>query len=398
MSAPTGQPRRKKPRSRRRFWFRLHGFFSLPVWLLFCFVCLTGTLAVVSHELAWLANPAIRATNPDARPALPVAELAAAVQRKVPTADIGYVVLPEPYLAAHVAFSAAGMPAAIAYVNPYTADVQAIETGITFISFMRSLHGWLLAPWQHGYSAGYYLVSSMAVLLTGALLTGLVVYRKFWRAWLRPTLRWRADARTWLGDLHRLSGAWSIWFMAVIGLTGLWYLAQAVMWHNGIEYEPESLPMAVQELPLPATGLPPERLPLATLLAAAGRALPDMQPAWISLPEHNRDYVTVYGSGDTVLYDAYAWRVQVNPWTGAVAGVRTPADMEVLESLAHIADPLHYGTLGGLWTKLLWFLFGVLLTGMSLTGFMIWSRRTVGEPGRVAPRRRRRVAGPEGAS
>lgn len=49
----------------RRFWFLLHGWLSLPVWGLLLLVCITGTIATISHEITWLANPAARALNPD---------------------------------------------------------------------------------------------------------------------------------------------------------------------------------------------------------------------------------------------------------------------------------------------------------------------------------------------
>jgi uncharacterized iron-regulated membrane protein len=55
----------------------------------------------------------------------------------------------------------------------------------------------------------------------------------------------------------------------------------------------------------------------------------------------------------------------------------SPKDMNGIQSIMHIADPLHYGTFGGLWTKIIWFVFGSLLTGMSITGFIIWSQRLV---------------------
>ena len=42
-----------------------------------------------------------------------------------------------------------------------------------------------------------------------------------------------------------------------------------------------------------------------------------------------------------------------------------------------VTDPLHYGTIGGLWTKAIWFLFGLLVSGMAITGFMIWGSRTL---------------------
>src|SRR5690606_41501352 len=93
-----------------RFWFQLHGWFSLPIWLIFCFVCLTGTIAVFSHELTWLTNPASRATNPRTLPATPVAELVAKVQQAYPTADVGTVPVLDPYRVRAVIFTDADKP------------------------------------------------------------------------------------------------------------------------------------------------------------------------------------------------------------------------------------------------------------------------------------------------
>lgn len=380
-------------RINQRFWFLLHGWFSLPIWLLFCFICLTGTIAVISHELTWLTNPLARANNPQNLPAKPIPELIAAVQQQVPDADVGHVMVLEPYLVTAVSFASKDMPAAIAYVNPYTADVQMINQGITFIGFMRTLHGWLLFPWQHNYSIGYYLVSAMSLVVLGALITGLVVYKRFWQAYTeKPRLRFASGARVWLGDLHRLAGAWSLWFLLIIGLTGLWYLVQAMLWHNEVELGPETAPIAMTALPASEAQIP-QRVAFAQAYNTALQTLPALQPAWIALPEHNRDYFSIAGAGDNFLFDQYAYRVQVNPWTGEVVSVQTPATMTGLQTLAHIADPLHYGTIGGIWTKLLWFVFGLILTGMSITGFLIWSKRTfktARENHRAADKARRR--------
>lgn len=380
-------------RINQRFWFLLHGWFSLPIWLLFCFICLTGTIAVISHELTWLTNPLARANNPQNLPAKPIPELIAAVQQQVPDAEVGHVMVLEPYLVTAVSFASKDMPAAIAYVNPYTADVQMINQGITFIGFMRTLHGWLLFPWQHNYSIGYYLVSAMSLVVLGALITGLVVYKRFWQAYTeKPRLRFASGARVWLGDLHRLAGAWSLWFLLIIGLTGLWYLVQAMLWHNEVELGPETAPIAMTALPASEAQIP-QRVAFAQAYNTALQTLPALQPAWIALPEHNRDYFSIAGAGDNFLFDQYAYRVQVSPWTGEVVSVQTPATMTGLQTLAHIADPLHYGTIGGIWTKLLWFVFGLILTSMSITGFLIWSKRTfkaARDSNRAAEKRRRR--------
>ena len=168
--------------SKSQLFFLLHGWISLPVWILFSFVCLTGTIYVVSHEITWLANPAARAANPDGRERAPLKDLIEAVRQAVPDGRIGFIMVNEPYLVTAIGVSTKEMPNAIAYVNPYTAKVQQLAQGVTFIGFMRSLHGWLLFPWHHNFSLGYYIVTAMSLVVLGAGITGIFVYKKFWRS------------------------------------------------------------------------------------------------------------------------------------------------------------------------------------------------------------------------
>jgi uncharacterized iron-regulated membrane protein len=38
--------------------------------------------------------------------------------------------------------------------------------------------------------------------------------------------------------------------------------------------------------------------------------------------------------------------------------------------------PLHTGDFGGIWIKLIWFFFGLILSMMVLSGLLIWTKRT----------------------
>lgn len=363
-----------------RFWFMLHGWVSLPIWILFSFICLTGTVAVLSHELTWLTNPAARATNPNELPAKPVDELMLVVEKAYPNAQVMGAMTLEPYLVNAITFTDADKPYAIAYVNQYTGEIQQINEGLTFIGFMRSLHGWLLFPWQSGYSVGYYLVCSMALLMLASLITGLIVYKRFWRSFFAPKLRLTQGKKTLLSDLHKLSGVWSIWFIAIMSLTGLWYLVQAIFWHADIDIESHAPMIAAEQVPLMQAGdtqLPSANVSFTEALSLAKQRFPDFQPSYVMLPEHQRDMYHLSGSGDHIFYDQYSYSLSINPWTGEIASATSPETMTGMQTLMHIADPLHYGTLGGIWTKLIWFFFGLVLSGMSLTGFMMWGLRHV---------------------
>ena len=357
-----------------RFWFKLHGWFSLPVWVLFCFICVTGTISVVSHELTWLTNSSARASNPNDLPTKPVSELITNVEQAYPTADITSVLVYEPYLVNAIIFTDHDKPQAIAYVNQYTGKIQAVNQGITFIGFMRSLHGWLLFPWQSGYSIGYYLVCAMSIVMFGALITGLIIYKNFWHAFTKPKLRLNQGKKTLLKDLHSKAGVWSMWFLLIMSLTGFWYLTQAVMWHNDIDIEKHA-PL-VNTSYLPSSKATPA-MDLDQALQLTKQQFTDFEPHYIMLPEHNRDMYKISGANNRIFYDDYSFSTTINPWTGELAALKSPESMSALQTISHIADPLHYGTLGGIWTKLIWFVFGVILSSMSITGFMMWRSKLV---------------------
>ncbi|MCY7293859.1 PepSY-associated TM helix domain-containing protein [Alteromonas sp. a30] len=367
----------KRSKLTNRFWFQLHGWFSLPLWILFCFIALTGSIASISHELTWLTNPNARATNPDSVSAKSPDDIIQIVQQAHPSADISGMSTFEPYLVNAVLFSDKDKPFAIAYVNQYTGEIQEINTGTTFITFMRSLHGWLLFPWHHGYSVGYYLVSLFSLLLMGAVVTGMIVYKKFWRAFFQFKLRFHQGGRTFLSDLHRLCGVWSIWFMIIMSLTGLWYLIQAVMWHNDVEIDPYPNIIPVEHIPMQKTSVPNAAERVKTALAAAKATYPDFELSYMMLPEHNRDTLKLYGSGNDIFYDNFSYVVAVDPWSGNVTHELSPDNMNLTQSVMHIADPLHFGYIGGLWTKFIWFFFGLVLSGMMLSGFLMWRKRVI---------------------
>ena len=85
----------------------------------------------------------------------------------------------------------------------------------------------------------------------------------------------------------------------------------------------------------------------------------------------------IMGGGDFIFYDQYSYRLDINPWNGEIARAVSPQNMNTLQTIQHIIDPLHYGTIGGIWTKAIWFIFGLILSAMSITGFLIWGSRTV---------------------
>ncbi len=207
---------RRKPRP-VAFW--LHNVFGLQLSLFLAFVCLTGTIATVAHEIEWLYKPEVRATA-HAKGTEDWAAIWSAAQRAYPEATLNgigtYDRSDSTYFAKSVsATDRAGQDFTI-YVDPGTSQVTGHEYGRSLQDVMRALHYYLFIPRD----VGFYLVASLGFALLGSLVTGMIVYKKFWRGFFR---RPRTDRtmRTLMGDLHRLVGLWSIWFVAIISLTSI---------------------------------------------------------------------------------------------------------------------------------------------------------------------------------
>ncbi len=387
------KPVRKKSRSKR--WFLVHSWLALPIWAFVFFVCLTGSIATVSQEILWLVNPAVRANAPaDHGPLLGYDAVLAKVSQEHPGAIVQSISRPvKSQFALSVRVSYPDARSATLYVNPYTGHIQGEESGFDFRGFMRALHGWLLMPFNTGFSIGWYLVSMLAIPLLGSLVTGLVVYKRFWRGYFSPRLRLGQGARVFWGDFHRLAGIWSVPFIALISVSSLWFLTQAILFDLRVSISTEGVPAVIAHAQVPDVK-PGEPKPLISLDRAAQIAhqtFPNLQPTFVSLPGNAFSHYEVGGRGS---YPLLFETLNINPYSGAVEGSRMVADRSALELFTESMRPLHTGDFAGLWLKLVYFFFGVLLTMMVFSGMMIWTKRTLKETAAAMrrPARTRRLA------
>ncbi|MCF5554190.1 PepSY domain-containing protein, partial [Pseudomonas syringae] len=67
---------------------------------------------------------------------------------------------------------------------------------------------------------------------------------------------------------------------------------------------------------------------------------------------------------------------EINPYSGEIAASHLLSDRNKLEFVTESMRPLHTGDFGGIWIKLIWAFFGLLLSMMVLSGLLIWSKRT----------------------
>lgn len=346
--------------------YLIHSFIGLNFCALLAMIFLTGTVATVSNEIGWLADPAVRSSVP--RQAYRWGKMWDGIRGTIPQAHISGIFAFEPtdqtYFARSAELIMPGGVFARAWVDPGTGHVNQLAYGKDFPDFMRALHYRFLSPSMWA----VYLCTACGPLLLILSATGLLTYKKFWRGFLRKP-RIRRGMRILWGDLHRLLGVWSLWFILVVALTGSWYLFEDA----GPEIE--QAPPVSSPLPLgwnwSVTGRD-----IDAWVTMAERALPGLSVRRVGMPYDAAGPVSIEGQWHARLVRERANAVFIDPIRHRVIRVQTVEGMSILQRLSQTADPLHFGTFGGLTTKLIWFGMGSLLVGMAVSGMAVFYTRT----------------------
>jgi uncharacterized iron-regulated membrane protein len=350
--------------------FLLHSLLGLKLSLFVFFVCATGTIAVVSHEIEWVFSPTVRASRPGE--AVSWGTQYAAAKATYPTHAIsGIEAGEESYLATTVHATNSAGERRVIYVDPATGRVTGESGWVTFSAFMRGLHYYLFIPddW------GFYAVTALGFVLMGSAVTGLIIYKKFWRGFFTLP-RTDRSARVWWGGLHKLIGLWSVWFVFLIALTSMWYFVERLLYRVGVNFETPRAAISAESLAAlgPET---PQPLPLDELVAIAHRKIPDLEVKQIWFPDHPEEPIFIRGQASAWLVRDRTNSVELNPYTGEVLSVLRAEAMPLMERWVHTADPLHFGDFGGPWSKLVWVGFGLLMCLSAASGAVIYAKRTV---------------------
>jgi uncharacterized iron-regulated membrane protein len=353
---------------------RIHLWLGLSVGLLFALLGLTGSALVFYVEIdAWL-HPATRAvaTAPAPDWASPVWDRAYATVRTAwPERHGEWRFEATDALAAIPArYSSAGHhgPRAMVWLSPDGRRVVREDAwGQYLMTWLYELHMDLLAG-----DTGRQVVGWSGVAMLVLLLTGLFAWwpRGSWRKAL--AFKRRAVPLRRLRDLHKLAGLGGLVLLLLLTATGVmlalpdeknWLLARTV---SPIDPTP-----AVR---LPPSGTPP--LPLATLLAAAHRALPEAKLVWIEIPGAPdapiRLRVRVPGDPSPRFPRSYLHVDRHSAKVLAIVDYRRGSAATTINTWLH---PLHDAAIGGLPTRILVVLVGLLPGFLLLTGLLRWRRR-----------------------
>jgi uncharacterized iron-regulated membrane protein len=364
----------KKPTGAIRFWsaknmYRYHSWIGFKVNILMFIICLTGAFATISHELDWLLISSMR-VEPQSQE-IAWQAMYESVSEQYPDIILGSLNAPD-----YKNFASTGngvdphFGSRRLIFNPHSGEL--LEQRHWYLStqrILRDVHRYLLYP-----VVGIYIVGIFGFILLGSTITSLFIYKRWWRGFV--TLRLHKGKRIFWGDFHKLIGIWSLWFLLLIGVTGSWYLVEALIRDAGINIQPEPPSMGAQYLQ--AIGPTPSIISISEVLNIAAREMPSLKIRTIRLPRKVGQFYFVAGETSSWWVRDRANHLIINPFNGEVLQKQVAEEQNALNYWADMADPLHFGDLGefgGFTVKVIWFLFGLGLPVMSATGTWLWVRR-----------------------
>ncbi|MFT4090939.1 MAG: PepSY-associated TM helix domain-containing protein [Asticcacaulis sp.] len=378
----TGWSNRSWPKVRLRPWLVLwHRWFGIlgAVWLIL--LGLTGSAIVYYDELdAWL-NADLRRVEAG-QIVLPVQTLVEAAQSAYPDRFVRFVDMPsQPQSSVLVSMplrpdAPAGVEEVDVFVNPYTAEVlgeRTHEDGLGrrhIMNFLYGLHMDLhLGPYM------VWFLGLVSLLWVIDHLIALILSFPTPRKWLASfRVRWQAGGHKRTFDLHRAGGVWFLPLTLMLAVSGVYF-----NWYDEFTGVVNRLspvtPRAIFTVPALET---PNYTPETDFGEAVARAISDKLPAAsVDMMSYN-PYKGIY---ELRLYDprdidSYGRRLIVIDAQDA----RLISDRHVAEGTAGDVFvawqyPLHSGKAFGGIGRAIIFASGLILTGLCVTGLMIWWRK-----------------------
>lgn len=347
--------------------FDWHSWIGVYLGLMLFSICWSGAFATLSSEIDWLLMPGARVNAHDGSFDFPAAF--ATVKSTYQDSTIELAEAPANQIsAARFTVKEPGGARLYVYVDPVTFEITGRQSIFTVQRFFREFHEAFFGL----YGVGKFLVCLFTVPLFLSMLSAFYFYKRWWRRFFHLRVG-KTNISLW-SSLHKLVGLWSLWFVVIMAITGAWYLFEEARYKLGDEKFAlvDSYPLAVHRLPrLDKTGQGP--LGISELLAIAGTARPDMQIKTIQ-PDRN-GYFYVIGQADDLLVRDRANKLFINPMNGAVAFNQHAEELNAYWRWSETADILHFGSFAGLGSKIVWFIFGLLLAGLSLSGAWLYMKK-----------------------
>ncbi|MBR8827410.1 MAG: PepSY domain-containing protein [Gomphosphaeria aponina SAG 52.96 = DSM 107014] len=250
-----------------------------------------------------------------------------------------------------------------AYINQYTGKILGDRQWETSLfGFIYQIHYQLLAG-----DIGVIIAGIVAFFLFILSLTGIML----WPGWRKLIagfkIKFKAHPKRTNFDLHKVIGIVTAIFLGMIGLTGF-------CWNFYAQTEPLIYAATLTPKPTPPVSQPlPDKssLSIEEILKKSDAALPDAETVGLSFPQSPEGVFRVRKRFQEEPIKGRS-AVYLDQFTGKVLQVDNALQPSRAQAVLNSFGPLHFGTFGGLPTRIFYVFVGLAPAILFVTGLIMW--------------------------
>lgn len=386
-----------------KFFRKIHLWLSVPFGIIITLICFSGAMLIFEPEITRSVKSDVYYVTDVKESPLPMGELMETVKVTLPdsVSITGVTVFDDASRTYQVNLSKPRR--ASLFIDQYSGEITGKYERLGFFSTMFKLHRWLLDsanPHGEGVKVGKLLVGISTLIFVIALISGVVIWwpraRKNFKKSLSIPLSngWKGF---WKG-LHVAGGMYALIFVLAMALTGLtwsfdWYRT-AFYAVCGVEHTPRNFTQASSANKGEENRRHGESVhhrgghhngegrPNGEHRRGGGHRHSEFgrwQEVYDALKAQNPDApqitvsaekatVTLGNAGNSRASDKY----EFNRRSGELTLTTKYADSNEADRLRGWIYSIHTGSLGGIFTRILWLLGALLGASLPLTGYYIW--------------------------
>ncbi|ASM55612.1 hypothetical protein PNIG_a3759 [Pseudoalteromonas nigrifaciens] len=376
----------------RKTLFKIHSWVALIAIIPLIVISITGSVLVFKSEIDGLLMPNSHFVVKALPERLPIDKLIAKTERTYPNYIVVSWEIFNDDTADRVYLIKRGTEQwAKLHLNQYTGDIlsEPVGTSHYFTDWFLELHYTFLLndfknlPGQTGTVLGFFF----AVFLLVLGISGLIIYRKFWRRLF--SVRWRATLQIVLSDIHKMTGVLGSPIIIILAITG-GYFNWAVWYHEVIEH-------AQEEHYVLTNPLYSHDISLQQILDDSKKQISTFNGTFLVLPLEPDENITLFGEVSTTnpLASEYANTITYSKLTGEHMANWDIREVGIGWQVIDSFRKLHFGYFAGLVSKVLWAVIGLSPVWLAGTGFYLWlTRRARKKQSRQNRLNKRRTANP----
>ncbi|HAU27058.1 MAG TPA: peptidase [Alteromonas australica] len=346
-----------------------HNWVGVFLSVLLFLVCLSGTVAVFHLEFERWEQPHIQEMD----------NVSPQVIEKA--MDTFLAQNPEESHHLYVVFPTSDIPRLVVENDhkAYFADQEGNlleEESVSFTQMLVDLHLYLNLP----QSWGMILVSALGAIICTLVITGIIAHKRMSKDAFK--LRRGGNGQQAQIDLHNRFGLWAAPFHLVIGITGAYFgmagiilVTVATLNYNG------DRDAVVNQIFTPDPVLAPQegKPAIGKAFAQMETLAPEKSPIFLTVHEvgEPEQFIEIYAKAPNRMIYAEGYRFDT---AGNVVGVAGYEFGEWGKQLVWAMYRLHFGDLYGMTSKWLYFVLGVMLTMLCVSGMEVWLSKKAHPP------------------